>query len=47
MKIKKVDGMIVATAVTQKATCIYSHDPGLAKFASGYIEVKEIPILPD
>ena len=42
----KVDGMIVATALTQKASCIYSHDPGLKKFASGYIEVKEIPCVP-
>jgi predicted nucleic acid-binding protein len=42
----KVDGMIVATALTRKASCIYSHDSGLKKFASGYIEVKEIPFLP-
>lgn len=41
----KVDGMIVATAVTRKALCIYSHDLGLKKFAAGYIEVKEIPSL--
>jgi predicted nucleic acid-binding protein len=41
----KVDGMIVATAVTRRASCIYSHDPGLKKFAAGYIEVKEIPSL--
>jgi predicted nucleic acid-binding protein len=42
----KVDGMIIATAVTQKASCIYSHDTGLKKLASGYIEVKEIPFSP-
>ncbi|RKZ83101.1 MAG: hypothetical protein DRR19_19610 [Candidatus Parabeggiatoa sp. nov. 1] len=42
----KVDSMIVATAKTRKASCIYSHDQGLKKFASGYIEVKEIPSLP-
>ena len=42
----KVDSMIVATAINQKATCIYSHDSGLNKLASGYIAVKEIPSLP-
>jgi predicted nucleic acid-binding protein len=42
----KIDSMIVATAVTRKATCIYSHDGGLKKFAEDYIEVKEIPDLP-
>lgn len=39
----KVDTMIIATALTQNASCIYSHDPGLKKFASGYIEVREVP----
>lgn len=42
----KIDSMVVATAVTRKATCIYSYDKGLKKFAEGYIEVREIPDLP-
>lgn len=42
----KIDCMIVATAVVRKATCIYSHDDGLKKFAEGYIEVREVPDLP-
>jgi len=42
----KIDGMIVATAITKKATCICSYDKGLKKFAEGYIEVREIPNLP-
>jgi predicted nucleic acid-binding protein len=39
----KIDCMIVATAITRKADCIYSYDRGLQKFAEGYIEVREIP----
>lgn len=42
----KVDSMIIATAVTQKVSCIYSHDPGLKKMAYGYVEVKEVPSIP-
>ncbi len=39
----KVDCQIVATAVSKKYLCIYSHDKDLQKFAKGFIEVKEIP----
>lgn len=39
----RADCMIVATAVARNADCIYSHDPGLKKFADGYIEVCELP----
>ncbi len=42
----KADCFIVATAVAHNASCIYSYDPKLAKFAEGYIEVKEMPNLP-
>jgi predicted nucleic acid-binding protein len=42
----KIDCMIVATAITRKADCIYSHDRGLKRFAEGYIEVREIPDFP-
>lgn len=41
------DRQIVATAITHGASCIYSYDEDLAKFAEGYIEVKEIPDMPD
>ncbi|WP_353571955.1 PIN domain-containing protein [Candidatus Albibeggiatoa sp. nov. BB20] len=42
----KIDCMIVATAITRRASCIYSHDKGLKNFAVGHIDVKEIPELP-
>jgi predicted nucleic acid-binding protein len=42
----RADSMIVATAVAQKAECIYSYDKGIKSFAKGFIEVKEIPFLP-
>lgn len=41
----KADLQIVAIAVTQKVSCIYSYDSNVKKFAEGYIEVKEMPIL--
>ena len=41
----KVDCMIVATAVARGASCIYSHDKKLQKFAEGHIEVREIPTI--
>lgn len=41
----KVDSLIVATAVSQRAECIYSHDGGVKAFAQGFIEVKEIPFI--
>jgi len=42
----KIDSMIIATAITRNAECIYSHDNGLQKFASGDIDVREVPSLP-
>ena len=42
----KIDSLIVATAISQKAECIYSHDAGVRAFAQDYIEVKEIPFIP-
>jgi predicted nucleic acid-binding protein len=42
----KLDSMIVATAVSRNAHCIYSHDEGIKSFAEGFIEVKDIPIIP-
>lgn len=43
----KADCQIVATAITHGASCIYSYDGDLAKFAEGYIEVKQIPDIPE
>ena len=42
----KMDNLIVATAVSQKADCIYSHDGPLKAFADGYIDVQDIPAIP-
>ncbi len=41
----KADSMIVATAVSRKADCIYSHDKQLKAMAKGFIEVIEIPFI--
>jgi predicted nucleic acid-binding protein len=41
----KADCLIVASAVARKATCIYSHDQGLKRFAEGFIPVQPIPTL--
>jgi hypothetical protein len=43
----RADSMIVAIAVAQKAECIYSHDKHVKNFAKGFIEVKEIPFIPE
>lgn len=42
----KADHLIIACALAHSAKCIYSYDPGLAAFAKGFIEVKELPPLP-
>ena len=42
----KFDYAIVATAIVNNASCIYSYDPHLSKFANGIIEIKEIPPIP-
>jgi len=41
----KFDYMIIATALAQKAACIYSHDKGLKDCAEGMIQVKEMPTI--
>ncbi|MBI4332458.1 MAG: PIN domain-containing protein [Chloroflexi bacterium] len=43
----RTDSMIVATACSQRADCIYSHDHDLRAFAKDYIEVREMPLIPD
>ncbi|EDX86532.1 hypothetical protein S7335_4237 [Synechococcus sp. PCC 7335] len=40
----KIDFMIVATAISRKANCIYSSDSDVANFAKGYLEVRKLPI---
>jgi predicted nucleic acid-binding protein len=42
----KTDSMIVAVAVVNKAKILYSEDPGLQKFAKGFVETRGIPIVP-
>lgn len=42
----KIDSEIVAIAVINKAAIMYSEDPGLQKFANGFIETRDIPKLP-
>jgi len=42
----KTDSMIVAIAVANKASIMYSEDLGLQKFAKGFIETRDIPQLP-
>ena len=37
--------MISAIALANKAECIYSHDIHIKKFATLFIDVKEIPII--
>jgi predicted nucleic acid-binding protein len=39
----RADCMIVATAITHKASCIYSHDRKLKAFAGNAISVIELP----
>ena len=40
----KVDCLIVATALAQEASCIYSHDGKLKAFAADSIPVIELPV---
>ncbi len=42
----RADGMIVATAVAQKADRIVSHDQWIKKFAKDFIEVVDVPFIP-
>jgi predicted nucleic acid-binding protein len=39
----RADCMIVATAIVQKASCIYSHDKKLKTFAGNAIQVIKLP----
>jgi predicted nucleic acid-binding protein len=41
----KADCQIVAIALTHGASCIYSYDDKLIKFAQGHIEVRQMPEL--
>jgi len=41
----KVDSLIVATAVSHNAECIYSDDSGVKAFAQGFVQVRNIPFL--
>ena len=43
----KADGLIVATAIARKAECIYSYDKWISSIAKGFIDVKEIPFIPE
>lgn len=42
----RTDCMIVATAAAKGAACIYSHDAGVRKFSSGFIDCFDIPGIP-
>ena len=42
----KTDSMIVAIAVANKARILYSEDPDIQKFAKGFIETRNIPVIP-
>jgi len=42
----KVDCMIVAIAVANRASVLYSEDPHVQKIADGFITVREIPQIP-
>jgi predicted nucleic acid-binding protein len=39
----KADAMIVAIAVSQGASCLYTHDGPMRKVADGFIRVSDIP----
>lgn len=45
-KLAKADHMILATAITKGAWCIYTHDKYMKRFADGSIEVFELPEMP-
>ena len=42
----RIDHMILATAITRGAWCIYSHDPDLRRLSDKRIEVLELPEMP-
>lgn len=39
----KIDMLIIATAIANKAECIYSEDEGLMRVADGFIETRKLP----
>ncbi|MBE9062453.1 type II toxin-antitoxin system VapC family toxin [cf. Phormidesmis sp. LEGE 11477] len=39
----KTDFMIVATAISRKAECIYSQDTDIIKFSKGHVDVRGLP----
>ena len=39
----KLDHLIIASALANNASCIYSYDKGLKTFAKGLIDVREFP----
>src|SRR5688572_26461735 len=43
----KTDHLIIASAVAYGADRIYSHDPGLKIFGQKYIDVYDLPKIPD
>ena len=43
----KADSLIVATALARKAECIYSYDKWVRTFAKGFVDVKDIPFIPE
>lgn len=43
----KFDAMVVATALSVGATCIYSNDPHIVSIAQGHIDCKDIPAVPE
>lgn len=42
----KFDHIIIASAITAGASCIYSYDDDIKTFGNGVIEIREIPPLP-
>lgn len=41
----KADHLIIATAIANNCNAIYSTDPGMRRFAPGYIDIRDLPPL--
>lgn len=41
----KIDFLVVAIAVANKADVIYSEDPHIKKFAAGFVDVEDVPVI--
>jgi len=39
--------MIIATACSINAICLYSEDPHIVKLANGFIDVQPLPVYPE